>query len=607
MVECPTPPRLRYLNQFLGGIFTGVKLTETIFRDAHQSLLATRMRTRDMLPIAEKMNEIDWYSLEVWGGATFDVPIRYLNEDPWWRLRELKKAMPDTPLQMLLRGQNIVGYHNYPDDILIKFVERAAVNGVDIFRIFDALNDIRNLEVAIREVNKNGKHAQGCISYTISPVHTVEKFVDFAVELAARDVDSICIKDMAGMITPLVASRLIRGIKKEVNLPVDLHTHSTSGMALMTYYAAAEAGVDILDTAISPLSGGTAQPPCETIIAGFKDTPYDTGINIEDLAEIVAYFRDLKDRYNAILDPIAERVDTRVLIYQVPGGMLSNLVGQLKQQNALDRFEDVLAEIPNVRKDLGYPPLVTPTSQVVGVQGVMNVLMGQRYLVCPQETKNYVKGMYGLHPAPVDPEIKKKIIGDEEIITSRPADSLKPEWEMRKQELADMGIETTDENVLIYAIYPFVGAKFLKGEPDPDTLPEPRKIGEPAEKPKSEVPAAAASEPQDLGIPTEYEVDVDGDIFNVKLEPKGGFVSFGGATTDPKEKQPGGVPSPMSGLITKLLVNVGDKVKKGDKIAILEAMKMENNIEAPTDGEVKDICIEEGDSVDKDDDIMHIL
>lgn len=554
-----------------------------------------------MLPIAEQMDEIDWYSLEVWGGATFDVPIRYLNEDPWERLKALKRAMPNTPLQMLLRGQNIVGYHNYPDDILIKFVDRAAVNGVDVFRIFDALNDIRNLEVAIKQVKKTGSHAQGCISYTISPVHTVEKFAEFAVELAERDVDSICIKDMAGMITPKATYDLIKGIKKEVNLPVNLHTHSTSGMALMSYYAAAEAGVDILDTAISPFSGGTAQPPCESVIAGFEGTPYDTGIDIRDLSEIVAYFRDLKEKYRSVLDPISERVDTRVLIYQVPGGMLSNLLSQLKQQNAMEKFEDVLAEIPKVRKDLGYPPLVTPTSQVVGVQGVMNVLMGQRYLVCPQETKNYIKGMYGKTPAPVDPEIQKKIIGDEVPITTRPADSLEPEWDMRKKELEEMGIETTDENVLIYAIYPVVGAKFLKGEAVEEVL-------EPYVAPGAAPPTAAAPA-QPTGIPTEYEVEVDGEIFEVKLNPKGGFITLDGASSAPAAAQhvEGGVESPMQGLITKLKVAVGDHVREGDVIAILEAMKMENNIEAPRTGKIGEIFVEEGDSVEKGNFIMSVI
>lgn len=557
------------------------------------------MRTRDMLPIAEQMDEIDWFSLEVWGGATFDVPIRYLNEDPWERLRALKRAMPTTPLQMLLRGQNIVGYHNYPDDLLIKFVDRAAYNGVDVFRIFDALNDIRNLEVAIKQVKKTGSHAQGCISYTISPVHTVEKFAEFAVKLAEREVDSICIKDMAGMITPKAVYQLVKGIKKEVSLPINLHTHSTSGMALMSYFAAAEAGIDILDTAISPFSGGTAQPPCESVIAGFEGTPYDTGIDIRDLSEIVAYFRELKEKYRSVIDPISERVDTRVIIYQVPGGMLSNLVSQLKQQNAMDKFEDVLAEIPKVRKDLGYPPLVTPTSQVVGVQAVMNVLMGQRYLVCPQETKNYVKGMYGATPAPVDPEIQKKIIGDEVPITTRPADSLEPEWDQRKKELEEMGIETTDENVLIYAIYPVVGAKFLKGECVEEIL-------EPWEKP---APAAAPEHEQPSGIPTEYEVEVDGEIFEVKLKPKGGFITLNGGAAAHKASQDvkGGVKSPMQGLITKIKVDVGDNVKEGDVIAVLEAMKMENNIESPRTGTIGEIFVEEGDSVEKGNFIMSVI
>lgn len=556
-----------------------------------------------MLPIAEQLDNIDWFSLEVWGGATFDVPIRFLNEDPWERLRALKRAMPTTPLQMLLRGQNIVGYHNYPDDLLIKFVDRAAHNGIDVFRVFDALNDIRNLEVAIKQVKKTGSHAQGCISYTISPVHTVEKFASFAVRLAELEVDSICIKDMAGMITPKAAYDLVKGIKKEVNLPVNLHTHSTSGMALMSYYAAAEAGVDILDTAMSPLSGGSSQPPTESVIAGFDGTPFDTGIDIRDLTEIVAYFRDLKEKYRGVLDAISERVDTRVLIYQVPGGMLSNLVSQLKQQNAMDRFEDVLAEIPKVRKDLGYPPLVTPTSQVVGVQAVMNVLMGKRYLVCPQETKNYVKGMYGATPAPVDPEIRTKIIGDETPITTRPADSLEPEWDRRKKELEDMGIETTDENVLIYALYPVVGAKFLKGEAVEEPLEPPQPEPVPSGTPSPSAP------PPPAGIPTEYDVDVDGEVFHVRLTPTGGFISLdGGAVENPSTRDvEGGVASPMQGLITKIKVKPADRVKEGGVIAVLEAMKMENNITAPHTGTVGEIFVEEGDSVKKDEFIMSII
>ncbi|HEX3013588.1 MAG TPA: pyruvate/oxaloacetate carboxyltransferase, partial [Methanobacterium sp.] len=417
-----------------------IKIIETAFRDAHQSLLATRMRTRDMLPIAEEMDKVGFFSMEAWGGATFDTCIRYLNEDPWERLIELKEHLKKTPIQMLLRGQNLVGYKHYPDDVVRKFVEKSYENGVDIFRIFDALNDIRNMEYSIKVAKEQDAHVQGVISYTISPFHTVEKYVEFAKELEALECDSVAIKDMAGLISPHDTYELITALKEETNLKINLHCHCTSGMTPMSYYAACQAGVDILDTAISPLSGGTSQPPTESTVAALQGTPYDTGLDLKLLTNIKKYFEEIRKKYSGILDPIAEQVDTEVLIYQIPGGMLSNFVSQLKVQNALDKYEDVLEEVPRVRKDLGYPPLVTPTSQIVGIQAVMNVLGGERYKSVTKEVKDYLKGLYGKPPAPVDEDIRKKIIGDEKPITVRPADLLKPQLEKCKEKGEELGI-----------------------------------------------------------------------------------------------------------------------------------------------------------------------
>ncbi|MFQ5758401.1 MAG: pyruvate carboxylase subunit B, partial [Candidatus Bathyarchaeia archaeon] len=417
--------------------------------------MATRMRTESMLPIAEKIDQVGFFSLEVWGGATFDVCIRYLTEDPWDRVRSLKKHVRKTPLQMLLRGQNIVGYKNYPDDVLVKFIEKAAEVGIDIFRIFDAVNDTRNLETSIKTVKRVGAHAQGSVCYTISPVHTIEHYVKIANRLAELGCDSICIKDMAGMLAPKDAYELVSALKKEVGLPVHLHCHSTSGMALMTYLRACDAGIDIIDTAFSPMAWGTSQPPVETVVAAFKDTPYDPGFDMELLIEISEYFRGLREKYYDpihLIDPMAERVDTSILIHQIPGGMFSNLISQLKEQNAMDRLQEVLEEVPRVRKDLGYPPLVTPTSQLVGTQAVFNVLSGKRYSIVPKEVKDYVKGFYGRSPAPIDDKIRKKIIGDEEVITCRPADLLKPQLKSIPEEARQLFQK--EEDAITYALFP---------------------------------------------------------------------------------------------------------------------------------------------------------
>jgi len=416
-----------------------------------------------MLKIADKIDQVGFFSLEAWGGATFDVAIRYLSEDPWERIRRLKKHVRKTPLQMLLRGQNVVGYRNYPDDVLIKFIEKAAEDGIDIFRIFDALNDIRNMEVAIKTVKECGKHAQGTISYTISPVHTVGHFVEFAKELAHLDCNSICIKDMAGMLAPQPAYELITALKREVDLPVHLHSHSTSGMVMMTYLRACEAGVDILDTAFSPLAWGTSQPPVESVVAALKGTPYDTGLDLELLSEIALYFRKLREEYYdpiKLIDPKAERIDASIIVHQIPGGMFSNLLSQLREQKALDRLDEVLKEVPKVRKELGYPPLVTPTSQLVGIQAVMNVISGKRYGIVPKEIKDYVKGLYGRPPAPIDPKIKKKIIGDEQPITGRPADLLEPALDKIPDDVKPY-IET-EEDKITYALFAQPALEYFK-------------------------------------------------------------------------------------------------------------------------------------------------
>jgi pyruvate carboxylase subunit B len=416
-----------------------------------------------MLSIAEKIDQVGFFSLEVWGGATFDVCIRYLGEDPWERLRLLKKNIRKTPLQMLLRGQNLVGYRNYPDDVVVKFVEKAYENGVDIFRVFDALNDVRNLETAIKTVKKMGAHAQGTVCYTISPVHTIEYYVSVAKSLAELDCDSICIKDMAGMLAPREAYELVSAFKKEVGLPVHLHCHSTSGMALMSYMKACEADVDIVDTAFSPFAWGTSQPPVETLVAALKNTPYDTGLNMKLLIEISEFLQSLREKYYdplGLIDPLAERIDTSILVHQIPGGMFSNLISQLKEQNALNRLKEVLEEVPRVRKELGYPPLVTPTSQLVGTQAVFNVLSGERYSRVPKEIKDYVKGLYGKPPAPIDEEIKRKIIGDEEPITCRPADLLEPELNNIPEEVKPF-LES-EEDILTYVLFPKTAVDFFK-------------------------------------------------------------------------------------------------------------------------------------------------
>jgi len=579
---------------------TQVAITDTTLRDAHQSLIATRMRTRDMLPIAEKLDSVGFFSLEVWGGATFDVCIRFLNEDPWDRLRSLAEEIIKTPLQMLLRGQNLVGYRHYPDDIVIKFVEKSAENGIEIFRVFDAVNDIRNMEVAITAAKKTGAHVQGTISYTISPVHTIETFVANARELASLDCDSICIKDMAGLISPHAAYDLIKTLKDEVGLPVDLHSHSTSGMAPMSYMAACKAGVDILDTAFSPFAGGTSQPPTETVVAGLDGTPYDTGLDLALLTDIKEYFDGVKEKYRSILDPVSEKIDTSVLIHQIPGGMISNLVSQLKEQNSMDRYDDVLREMPKVREDLGYPPLVTPTSQIVGTQAVLNVLMGERYKVIPKEVRDYVSGIYGRPPAPINKQLFAKVLGDDTAITCRPADLLPPELEMRTKEAKELGIIGKEEDILTYAIYPQIAPKFLMGEAKEEKL-------------QMAVATAATGDSgvgSHTGIFNKFKVVVDGEAFVVEVEPTGtGEMTVANDASDaksPPASAEGGIASNMHGMVLGLKVSKGDVVEDGDVVAVIEAMKMENNIHSPHSGIVREIFVSEGDTVGAGDNLMSV-
>lgn len=567
-----------------------VQLMETALRDAHQSLLATRMRTRDMTPIAEEMDKVGYFAIEAWGGATFDSCIRYLNEDPWERLRSIKEKLSKTPLQMLVRGQNLVGYKHYPDDIVTKFIEKSYENGVDNFRVFDALNDVRNMEQCIKVAKQQGAHVQGTLSYTISPVHNVDTFVEIAKELEALECDSLAIKDMAGLITPASVYELVSRLKEETDLLIDLHSHCTSGMTPVSYYAACQAGVDILDTAISPLAWGTSQPPTESIVAALQGTEFDTGLDLKVLNQIKKYFEDIREKYGSLIDPISERIDTDVLLYQIPGGMLSNLISQLKEQNALDRYNDVLDEMPRVRADMGYPPLVTPTSQIVGIQSVMNVLSGERYKTVSNEVKEYMKGNYGRSPAPVNKEIYKKIIGDEEPIECRPADLLEPEFDKFKKEGEAEGLIKCEEDVITLALYPAVAKKFLKGETQEEEL----------------LPAQQLVESNQLSaIPTEYAVEVDGDVFDVKIIPTG-FMEIEETEKGPFTPVEGGITSSMQGMVLKIKVNVGDKVTKGSVVAVLEAMKMENDIQAESDGVVEEIFVSEGDTVNAGDTLMVI-
>ncbi len=474
-----------------------VKITDTILRDAHQSLLATRMSTGDMLPVAEKLDAVGYYSLEMWGGATFDSALRFLKEDPWERLRILRERMPNTKLQMLLRGQNVLGYRHYPDDIVEKFVELSVRNGMDIFRIFDALNDVRNMEWAIKCVKKYGGEVQGAISYTISPVHSIDAFVDLGKQLKALGADTICIKDMAALCLPYVAYDLVKRLKEEVGLPVQFHTHETGGFGTAACLKAAEAGVDIVDLAISTIGGGLAQPPTETFVGIMQGTDRDTGLDLSLLAEIAQHFQMVRQEHLARFEAGLSTADIRVLLYQVPGGMLSNLVNQLRDQGALNRYQDVLKELPRVREDLGFPPLVTPTSQMVGTQAVLNVLTGERYKVIPQEIKDYCLGMYGRPPAEINPDVQKMAIGDQDPLTGRPADYLEPGWEKAAAEIGDLA--ESEEDIMSYACFPREAREFFELRRAGKLVP----IEEPRIFPAVEKAAAAAAQPKAVAGPTQ--------------------------------------------------------------------------------------------------------
>lgn len=579
-------------------------LTDVVLRDAHQSLLATRLRLDDMLPIAEKLDRVGYWSLETWGGATFDACIRYLGEDPWERLRALKKAMPNTRQQMLLRGQNLLGYRHYADDVVDKFVERAKVNGMDVFRIFDAMNDPRNFERAVKACIAVEGHAQGTISYTTSPVHTVETWVDLARRLEDMGCHSICIKDMAGLLRPYEAEELIKRLKAAVKVPLALHCHATTGLSLATHMKAIDAGIDILDSAISSMSMTYGHSPTETLVAMLQGSERDTGLDLVLLEEIASYFREVRKKY-AKFEGSLKGIDTRILLAQVPGGMLTNMEGQLKEQNALDKMDEVLAEIPRVREDLGFIPLVTPTSQIVGSQAVINVLSGERYKSITKETAGVLRGEYGAAPAPVNAALQQRVLlVGETPITCRPADLLKPEMESLATELAAKakadGIRLADavvDDVLTYALFPQVGLKFLKNRDNAAAFePVPGAAAAPS------APAVAAVAPVAATSSERYSVRVDGRVFEVEVAPCGTLTSVAPATTT---AAPAVSPSatattvnaPLAGLICKMMVRAGDAVAAGDVVVVLEAMKMETEIRAARAGTVSELFVKDGDSV----------
>ncbi len=574
-------------------------ITEVVLRDAHQSLFATRMRIDDMLPIAEKLDQIGYWSMESWGGATFDSCIRFLGEDPWDRIREIKKAMPNTPQQMLFRGQNILGYRHYADDVVEKFVERAAINGIDVFRVFDAMNDMRNLETALRAVKQVGKHAQGTISYTVSPVHTTELWVDQARQIEDAGADSICIKDMAGLLTPYAGFDLVTRLKKAVNIPIQLHAHATTGLSTSTIMKCVEAGIDNVDTAISSMSMTYGHSATESVVSIFQGTEHDTGLNIEKLEEIAAYFRQVRKKY-AEFEGSMRGVDSRILVAQVPGGMLTNMEGQLRQQGAEDRLDDVLAEIPRVREDLGYIPLVTPTSQIVGTQAVLNVLTGERYKSISKETSGVLRGEYGATPAPMNAELQSRVLDEgEAVITCRPADNLEPELEALTAELEGLSAEhgfalTAGEgqidDVLTYSLFPQVGLKFLQNKNNPAAF-EPVPTGKPT------------VQTNDAGEEI-YTVEVEGVSYTVSVANGGdisGIAPVGGTVATPAASAlpaTGGNPinAPLAGTVVKVLVQPGQAVTEGETIIILEAMKMETSISAPATGNIVEVRIQAGDN-----------
>ncbi|NUW66259.1 sodium-extruding oxaloacetate decarboxylase subunit alpha [Vibrio coralliilyticus] len=578
-------------------------LTDVVLRDAHQSLFATRMRLEDMLPIATELDKVGYWSLETWGGATFDACIRFLGEDPWERLRALKKAMPNTPMQMLLRGQNLLGYRHYADDVVEKFVERAHANGMDVFRIFDAMNDVRNFQKAVKAAVDVGAHAQGTLSYTTSPVHNTDTWVDLAKRLEDLGCHSLCIKDMSGLLKPYEAEELITRIKSSTDIPLALHCHATTGLSTATAVKAVEAGVDILDTAISSMSCTYGHTPTETVVAMLQGTERDTNLKLDQIEPIAAYFREVRKKY-AKFEGQLKGVDSRILIAQVPGGMLTNMESQLKEQGAADRIDEVLDEIPRVREDLGFIPLVTPTSQIVGTQAVINVLTGERYKSITKETAGVLKGEYGAAPAEVNVELQAKVLDGAEAITCRPADLLEAELDTLTEDLLAKakqdGIslaEDTVDDVLTYALFPQVGLKFLKNRHNPDAF-------EPAPG-KEEPVAAPAPQAAQGGIET-YSVKVDGQVYDVEVGPQGQLTSVTPANSTPQQASPAPaaqsgnsemVPAPLAGNIFKVNVQSGAQVEEGEVLLILEAMKMETEVRAARGGIVQDLHVKEGDSV----------
>jgi len=604
-----------------------VQITDTVLRDGHQSLIATRMRTGDMLPICAELDAVGYWSLEVWGGATFDACLRFLGEDPWERLRQLRAALPNTRLQMLLRGQNLLGYRHYADDVVRAFVQRAAALGMDVFRIFDALNDLRNLRTAIEAAKEAGKHAQGTICYTTSPVHHTATFVALGRELAAMGCDSIAIKDMAGLLTPSATEALVKGLLDAVALPVHLHSHATAGLAEMCQLKAIEGGCRHIDTAISSFAGGTSHPPTESMVAALRDTPWDSGLDLERLQHIAAYFREVRRKYQAFESDYTG-VDTRVQVNQVPGGMISNLANQLREQNALDRMDEVLAEIPRVRAELGYPPLVTPTSQIVGTQAVLNVLTGQRYQTVSNEVKRYLQGGYGQPPAAIDENLRMQAVGTAETIEGRPADLLQPELTRLREELGDLG--ESEEDVLSYALFPEIARQFLHA----------RRTGQPVAEAPVPPPAAAPGDAE-VRAPTEFNITLHGESYHVRItgsghkgQPERHFyldvdgmpvevlvetldelVLSGGAEgaiptaisgRRPRPSAPGHVATAMPGNIVAVLVAEGERVSAGQAVLVTEAMKMETELQAPIAGIVTRVLVRKGDAVNPDETLMEI-
>ncbi len=581
-------------------------ITDVVLRDAHQSILATRVRLEDMLPIAGKLDQVGFWSVESWGGATFDACIRYLGEDPWERIRALKKAMPNTRQQMLLRGQNLLGYRHYADDVVEKFVERAAVNGVDVFRVFDAMNDPRNLETALRAVKQCGKHAQGTISYTTSPVHTLESWVDLAKQLEDMGADSVAIKDMAGILSPYTAFELVTRLKECLSIPIHMQCHATAGLSTAAILKAVEAGIDNVDTAISSLSMTYGHSPTESVVAIFKGTERDTGLDLELLEEIAAYFREVRKKY-ARFEGALRGVDSRILVAQVPGGMLTNMEGQLKEQGALDKFDQVLAEIPRVREDLGFIPLVTPTSQIVGTQAVINVLTGERYKSITKETAGILKGEYGSAPAPFNAELQRRVLDGATVITCRPADLLQPEMDRLTAELKGLaqerGITLTKDaidDVLTYALFPQIGLKFLENRGNAAAF-------EPA-------PTGLEQIPREAGKPEVYTVEVNGKSYVVQVNEGGdiaGMRPLSGVAAAPAAAAPAGGAgepqlAPLAGNIFKVLVQPGQQVQEGDLVIILEAMKMETEIRAFKAGAVAAVSVKVGDAVSVGDCLLTI-